>query len=143
MRWCLDCETQYPDSVDLCPNCGSDFFTDEPISQMPKAKVEKGWRKVKETQPLWPLDEQGAPVKPVLLKTVISANQLAYSMQTGLLHSAGIPTIEKYPRDGSLGKIVLGFSGSGLEIYVPETMLEDAKTLVQEDARPLPEYEEA
>ena len=133
MRWCLDCETQYSDLEERCPNCGGNFFTDTPISQMPKAKLEKGRRKERPPVPDWPLDEAGDPVKPVLLETVLSANQMEYDMRTGLLNAFGIPTLRSFPRDGSLGHIILGFSGTGLDIFVPETRLEEARTLLESE----------
>ena len=133
MRYCLDCETEYADKLEACPSCGSIFFTEEPVSAMPKAKVEKGRRKDRPPVPAWPQGAAGEPVKPVLLETVLAANALEYDMRKALLHAFGIPTLETFPRDGSLGHIILGFSGAGLDIYVPETCLEEARTLLESE----------
>ena len=35
--------------------------------------------------------------------------------------------------EGSLGRVVLGISGYGVEIYVPENLLNDAKILLEEE----------
>ena len=35
--------------------------------------------------------------------------------------------------NGHLGRLVLGISGYGVDIYVPKSMLEDAKKLIEED----------
>ena len=39
----------------------------------------------------------------------------------------------KAPGDGSFGEVFLGSSGFGVDIYVPETMLEDAQNIVSAD----------
>ena len=102
---------------------------------MPQAKVEKGRRKTE--LPPWPLDAEGKPVKPLHLETILSANQINYDLHTNLLHANGIPTLRSFPRDGSLGQIILGFSGAGLDIYVPETMLEAARKVLEIEEAPL------
>ena len=54
-------------------------------------------------------------------------------MLANLLEAYGIPCLRQFPKDGSFGRVVLGMSGNGADIYVPETMLEDAKNLISED----------
>ena len=130
MHYCLDCETAYNDELEACPNCGSTFFTDEPVSQMEPAKVEKGKRTKRDPGPPWPLDGDGEPVEPALLERVVSANPLDAEMRLALLKASGIPATSRYPDGGSLGQIVLGFSGVGEDIYVPETMLEEARAVI-------------
>ena len=39
--------------------------------------------------------------------------------------------IKQYDKDGTLGKVVLGFSGYGVSLYVPASMLEDAQNLLK------------
>lgn len=131
MRWCLDCETGYPDSEAVCPNCGSAFFTDEPISEMPVAKLTGGKTGDGGDGPTWPVGSDGEPVKPAFLETVMSTNPLEYDMQTMLLASNGIPTLRNYPGGGGLAKIILGFAGTGLDLYVPETMLDEAREILK------------
>ena len=46
--------------------------------------------------------------------------------------------LRKYEGEGSFGKIVLGMPGSGTWLYVPFSMLEDAKNLI----RPIDEIPE-
>ena len=55
----------------------------------------------------WPRDERGEPVRPAFL---------AFRSSTDL---------------ADFGKVILGISGTGSRIYVPETMLEDAKALME------------
>ena len=47
-----------------------------------------------------------------------------------MLEAYGIPCLKRYPGNGSFGKVILGMSGQGTEIYVPKSMLEDAAALV-------------
>ena len=46
-----------------------------------------------------------------------------------MLEAYGIPCLRQYPGDGDFGKVVLGMSGFGTDIYVPESMFEDALNL--------------
>ncbi len=77
----------------------------------------------------WPKDERGEPEEPVLLTTAINLN-LFDEMTINMLEAYGIPCLKRYPGDGSFGKVVLGMSGQGTEIFVPKSMLEDAAALV-------------
>lgn len=77
----------------------------------------------------WPKDASGEPEEPVLLTTAINLN-LYDEMTINMLEAYGIPCLKRYPGDGSFGKVVLGMSGPGTEIYVPRSMLEDASALV-------------
>lgn len=77
----------------------------------------------------WPKDERGEPEEPVLLTTAINLN-LFDEMTVNMLEAYGIPCLKRYPGDGSFGKVVLGMSGQGTEIFVPKSMLEDAAALV-------------
>ena len=80
----------------------------------------------------WPKDEKGEPVKPAFLEH-IGGSQLDSDMAANLLTAFGIPVMRKYPVNGDLGRLVLGFSGAGTDIYVPETMLEDAQNIISAD----------
>ena len=48
-----------------------------------------------------------------------------------MLRSYDIPVLKARGDLGSLGTIVLGFSGEGVDLYVPASMLEDAKNLLE------------
>ena len=82
----------------------------------------------------WPKDERGEPEEPVLLTTAINLN-LFDEMTVNMLEAYGIPCLKRYPGNGSFGKIILGMSGQGTEIYVPKSMLEDAVALVSGEGR--------
>ena len=50
-----------------------------------------------------------------------------------LLEAYGIPYVCDYPNNGLFGKLIMGHPPSGMEVYVPETLLEDAQNLLSAD----------
>jgi predicted nucleotidyltransferase len=80
----------------------------------------------------WPVDEEGKTVPPVFFEHV-GGSQLDVDMAINLLDAYGIPTVLQYPNDGEFGKVMLGFPGGGVDVFVPETMLEDARNIVSGD----------
>ena len=76
----------------------------------------------------WPKDENGEPEEPVFLGTAVNVN-LFDELTVNMLEAYGIPCIKRYPGNGSFGKLIMGMSGEGTEIYVPKSMLEDAAAL--------------
>jgi len=80
----------------------------------------------------WPMDENGEPVPPVYLKH-ISGGPLDLEIALNLLEAYGIPHISEYPNNGQFGKLIFGHPPSGMEVFVPETMLEDAKNVMSAD----------
>ena len=78
----------------------------------------------------WPKDSGGEPVPPKML-THCTSLDMADTMLVSMLRSYGIPAVIIHPGDGDFGKVVLGMSGTGSCVFVPETMYEDAKTLME------------
>lgn len=78
----------------------------------------------------WPKDENGEYVPPVFLMRCGSVD-MEDIMAIGLLEAYEIPVLKEYPNNGALGKIILGMSGSGVEIFVPETMYMTAKAILE------------
>ena len=78
----------------------------------------------------WPKDDAGDPVPPVLLAHM-SSTDMADALLVNMLDAYGIPAMRVYPGDGSFGKVVLGMSGTGSDILVPEIYYEDAKALME------------
>ena len=89
-------------------------------------------KKPSDTYDRWPADEQGEKVAPVLLKHVGGAPMDA-GIILSMLEAYNIPTILEYPNNGDFGVVVMGHAGGGVDIYVPETMLEDAQNLINTD----------
>lgn len=83
----------------------------------------------KSSAPPWPKKEDGQPVSPEYL-TNLNATEMEGQIVISLLESNGIPVVIQRPNNGDFGQIILGFSGTGIDIYVPETMLEDAQALI-------------
>ena len=77
----------------------------------------------------WPNDEKGEPVAPAYLKH-ISGGPLDLEVAVNLLEAYGIPHVSQYPNNGEFGKLIFGHPPSGMEIFVPSTMLEDAKNIL-------------
>ena len=78
----------------------------------------------------WPKDENGRPDAPIFLcaeKNLDMSDELLVNM----LEAFHIPCLRIYPGDGSFGRVVLGTSGWGVNIYVPESLYEDAKELIK------------
>lgn len=77
----------------------------------------------------WPVTASGQPETPVFLeRTFGSETELA--LRRNMLWAYGVPSVARYPMDGMLGKVVLGRSGFGMDIFVPESMLGDAKNII-------------
>lgn len=81
----------------------------------------------------WPRGADGEFVPPVKLAHRRS-NDMDDIMLVNMLSAYGIPAIRVYPGDGVFGKIVLGMSGTGADILVPENMYEDAKALMEAES---------
>lgn len=128
MLWCETCKKEYSDEMEnRCPKCGGMLQKIVP-EEMEPAKVKWG-RKEKDQEPEWPLDQNGQPERAVLLceaSDLGSGGKITISM----LRAFGVPVLQKYPGDGQLGKVILGFSGYGFDLYVPESMLELAQELM-------------
>ena len=88
--------------------------------------------KKKDEGPQWPVDENGETVPPAFL-THVGGGPLDMQLPLSLLGAYGIPHVCAYPNNGLFGKLIMGHPPSGIEIYVPETMLEDAQNLLCAD----------
>ena len=80
----------------------------------------------------WPKDEQGEPVPPKYL-THCAGTDLEDAMLRSMLEAYGIPSLVLEPGDGSFGRLILGISGTGSSIFVPETLYHDAIELMEAD----------
>ena len=88
----------------------------------------------------WPKGADGEPEEPVFLGTAMNIN-LFDELTVNMLEAYGIPCIKRYPGNGSFGKLILGMSGEGTEIFVPKSMLEDAAALCSTNASDAAESE--
>lgn len=81
----------------------------------------------------WPRDAAGETVPPAFLIHCSPLDMQADMLQN-MLEAFGVPSVRRLPGDGQFGEVMLGMSGSGVDIYVPETMLEEAKALMEGEA---------
>lgn len=101
----------------------------EKENRQEEPRLEWGWGHRESLLDRWPKTADGDPVPPVFLVHTIP-NNFADEMLVNLLEAYGIPTVRRYPNDGEFGKVILGMSGSGVDIYVPETDFEAALELL-------------
>ena len=80
----------------------------------------------------WPKSENGEYEEPAFLCNCKNLN-MSDTVRINMLEAYGIPCLIKYPGDGGFGKLVLGMSGQGTDIYVPKSKLEDALELCKEE----------
>lgn len=81
-------------------------------------------------QDRWPKTGSGDFEEPVFLRHCMALD-MDDELLTSMLGAYGIPCVKQYPNDGQFGKLILGMSGTGVDIYVPRSMLEDALTLCE------------
>lgn len=164
MAWCTECKKRYPDTLEICPECGDLLEKEERETEKPAAEAcsscaggegscsgdcsscsgdcadcgescsfhgEEEEENCGDCDPgLWPLDDDGQPVKPALLMTV-QGNQLDYQMVLTQLQSFGVPVVGTFTATGTLAKLILGFAGTGMDVLVPENMVELARELLK------------
>ena len=99
-------------------------------------KLEWGRKITGELLKRWPKDENGDLIEPVFLTHCVALD-MKDELKVNLLEAYGIPCIRLYPNDGDFGRLILGMSGTGVDIYVPKTLYEDAVNLSEGNA----EYE--
>ncbi|MCC8357112.1 MAG: DUF2007 domain-containing protein [Oscillospiraceae bacterium] len=78
----------------------------------------------------WPKDSQGQPEEPAFLTTCTSLDLEAQMVQS-MLEAFGIPSFRHLPGDGAFGELIVGMSGSGIDIYVPKSSLAQAQELIR------------
>ena len=79
--------------------------------------------------PAWPKDASGRDEKAVLLKQTFDSAADADTI-ISLLSAYGVPCFKYYDREGGAGKVINGFSGFGVSLYVPASRLEEAQELL-------------
>lgn len=84
----------------------------------------------------WPKLPDGTPEKPVFLASAAEGDNAA-AMLAAKLDAYGIPVLREYGTEGALARVLFGTPSSGVGLYVPESMLEDAQNLLV----PVPETE--
>ena len=73
----------------------------------------------------WPRDARGKPEQAARLVHQSELDGMA-DLTVSLLEGFGIPAF----KEGTQGKVILGFAGLGVDIYVPASRLEEAQSLL-------------
>lgn len=79
--------------------------------------------------PNWPSGSDGEKDKAVLLRETFDSPADA-DMIISLLAAYHIPCFKYYDKDGGAGKVINGFSGYGVSLYVPASLLDDAQAIL-------------
>lgn len=85
--------------------------------------------KKKKVTDTWPKKENGDLISPAFL-THVGGSQTDSSIMISLLEAYGIPTISQYPNNGDFGRVIIGYAGGGVDIFVPETLIDDATDII-------------
>ena len=80
----------------------------------------------------WPRGEDGKP-EPARFLCYRSCVDMSDRLLVNMLEAFGSPCLCVDPGDGGFGRVVLGMSGQGVDIYVPEHLYDDAEALSKEE----------
>ena len=86
------------------------------------------WARARNIPDTWPVDEQGNREAAARLSVQWELDSMA-DITLSLLESCGIPAFKA----GTQGKVLLGFAGLGVDIYVPQSRLEEAQAVLAAD----------
>lgn len=78
----------------------------------------------------WPRLPDGTPEQGAFLTHRMEWNYEVELLRQ-MLRDYGVPVLAERGNYGSLGKVVMGFSGEGVDLYVPASLLEDARNLLK------------
>lgn len=89
-----------------------------------------GFHKYGKTYDAWPRTLSGETEQPAFL-THCSPLDMEAEMLQSMLEAYGIPSIQQLPGAGGFGKVILGMSGTGVDVYVPSSRLNEALELLK------------
>ncbi len=121
--------------MEKCPDCGSELVDETTPSVLPKPEMKWSFKREKGVSglALWPKNEKGEKV-PASFLTNIGGTQVDYDVALSVLRAFSIPYACELSGSGQFTKIYMGFSSGGMDIYVPETMLDDARNILFSDS---------
>lgn len=89
----------------------------------------KNWHLKPDTPPAWPIGDDDEKIAPVFLEH-IPGSPVDIEMEVGFLAAYGIPAVCTYPNDGEFSRVIMGSAACGADVFVPETLLEDARNIL-------------
>ena len=101
------------------------------MNEEPKAKPQWGRYIPGELLERWPRDEDGEPEPPVYLCHCAPLG-MEEALTVSRMESYGIPCLRQYPNNGDFGRLIIGVSGTGADIFVPASLWADACQLLNE-----------
>lgn len=117
MPWCPDCRTEYREGFENCSDCGARLVGQLPVES--PAEVES---------------EQSNSAEAFLIS-------VADGMQADILESKlkfyGVPVRRKYKESGDYLTVYMGATPFGIDLYVPQELLEQASELISLATEPL------
>lgn len=84
----------------------------------------------------WPKDADGQPEEPAFLINLREDDGLSAQMAVTQLEAFGIPVLGRYPWGGSVVRLYLGASHTGVDLYVPASRLDEARQLLETQETP-------
>ena len=78
----------------------------------------------------WPRDESGELEPPVYLCHCAPLD-MDEALTVSRMESYGIPCLRQYPENGDFGRLIIGVSGTGTDIFVPASLWADACELLR------------
>jgi len=106
MPWCPGCRTEYMEGFKTCSDCGAGLVDElEPPEEVPVIYDSEAF----------------------LMST---ADSVEAGVIESLLKSYNIPVLMKHKETGAYLNIYMGMSSFGVELYVPESKLEEAKEII-------------
>jgi len=79
----------------------------------------------------WPMIDDNTGDTPCVLTSVEKGPN--GDIIVSKLSAAGIPVVKSYPMDGRLGNVILGTLGAKIDLLVPSSMLEEAKSILSDE----------
>ena len=83
----------------------------------------------------WPKGSEGEFEEPEFLMHA-SESQMEAEMIINLLKAYNIPVVCRYPNNGDFGRVILGLSAMGVDLYVPKSSLSEAKDILRGGEEP-------
>ncbi|MDL2274307.1 hypothetical protein LJC34_07200 [Oscillospiraceae bacterium OttesenSCG-928-G22] len=117
-----------------CPYCGAELENETgavcPACSRPLAGVTSGssLQTARENGAGWPHSDDGTPEEAKILMTV--EDGFGGEVPLSLLRAFAIPFVLQYPLFGRLTRVYAGMSMAGVDVYVPESLVETAVELL-------------
>lgn len=113
---CAKCNLEIDENLMSCPMCQTEVL-----------------------EQLQPTQEQEATAEEETALLMTANNDIQANIVESLLKAYGIPLSRKYKGNDTFGKIILGLTVNGIDLYVPKSALEEAMGIIENE---LPEEQE-